>query len=110
MPKFVLMLRDNGSFPSHISPEEIQAIIEKYRVWNARVGGEGQKLRDDEGRVLVRQSGGVTVTDGPYVESKEVVGGFMIIDADSYEDAVRHCQDSPHLEYGSIEIRQVEPT
>jgi hypothetical protein len=110
MPQFVLMLRDNGSFPSNISPEEIQAIIEKYRVWNERVGGSGEKLRDDEGRILVRNGGSVTVTDGPYVESKEVVGGFMIIEASSYDDAVRLCQDCPHLEFGSIEIRQVEPT
>lgn len=108
MPQFVLMLRDNGAFPSDISAEEIQTIIGRYTAWSARMQGNGQKLRDGEGRVVVRREGGVTVTDGPYAESREIVGGFLMIEADSYEDAIRHCQDSPHLDYGSIEIRQVE--
>lgn len=108
MPQFVLVLRDSGSFPTDISPEEIQAIIGRYNDWNARMGGRGQKLRDGEGRVVVRKDSGVTITDGPYIESKEVVGGYMIVEAESYDDVLRHCQDSPHLEFGSIEIRQIE--
>ena len=108
MPQFVLMLRDNGSFPTDISAEEIQAIIGKYNAWSARMKGKGQKLRDGEGKVVVRKDGGVTVTDGPYAESREIIGGFIVIEADSYEDAVRHCQDAPHLDFGSIEIRRVE--
>lgn len=108
MPQFVLMLRDNGSFPTDISPEEIQAIIAKYSAWSARMRGHGQKLRDGEGKVVVRKDGGVTVTDGPYAESREIIGGFIVIEAESYEDVVRQCHDAPHLDFGSIEIRQVE--
>jgi len=110
MPQYVLMLRDSSWDPSAMSPEEIQAIIEKYRAWKMRIGGSGQKLRDGEGRVIVRKDGGVTVTDGPYAEAREILGGFMLIDAKDYDDVVRHCQDSPHLEFGSIEIRAIEET
>ncbi len=46
-----------------------------------------------------RKGSRITVTDGPYAEVKEILGGFMII---------RLCQDSPHFDYGSIEIRQVD--
>ena len=107
MPQFVLMLRDSGTFPENISPEEIQQILERYRTWSARVGAKGQKLRDEEGRV-VRRDGGVTVTDGPYAESKEVIGGYFVFDADDYDAATKLVEDCPHLDFGSIEIRQIE--
>lgn len=108
MPQFVVMLRDSGTFPSDISPEEIQAIIQKYGEWIQTMGGRGQKLRDGEGRIVVRDRDRVTVTDGPYAESKEILGGYFLVEAESYDAVVRDCRSSPHLEYGSIEIRQVE--
>ena len=108
MPQFVLMLRDNGSFPTDISPEEIQAIIERYRLWSAKLGISGQKLRDNEGRVVVRREGGVTITDGPYAEAKEVIGAYFLLDASDYDEALKKVEDCPHLDFGSIEIRQIE--
>jgi hypothetical protein len=108
MPQFVVMLRDSGTFPTDISPEEIQAIIQKYGEWIQKMGGAGQKLRDGEGRVVVRKDGGISVTDGPYTESKEILGGYFLVEAPSYDDVIRECQDAPHLDYGSIEIRQIE--
>jgi hypothetical protein len=104
MAKFALMLRDSG-LPPGLSPEELQAILGRYRTWSqkaGRVGGE--KLRDRRGRVMK----GDSVTDGPYAESKEIMGGFMIIEARDYDEAVRLCRDHPHLEFGSIEVRAVE--
>jgi len=108
MPQYILMLRDSAWDPSAMSAEEIQEIIGKYRAWKMRIGGSGQKLRDGEGRVVVRKDGGVTVTDGPYAEAREILGGFMVVDANNYDEVVRLCHDSPHLEFGSIEIREIE--
>ena len=108
MPQFVLMLRDSGTFPTDISAEEIQAIIERYRVWSEKLGISGQKLRDNEGRVLVRNEAGVTITDGPYAEAKEVLGGYFLLDASDYDAALKMAEDCPHLDFGSIEIRQIE--
>jgi hypothetical protein len=108
MPQFVLMLRDSGQFPGDISPEEIQQIIERYNAWGKSVQAKGQKLRDGEGRVVVRKDGGIAVTDGPYVESKEVIGGYFLIDAPDYEAAARMVEECPHLDFGSIEVRQIE--
>ena len=107
MPQFILMLRDAGTWPGELSPDEIQALMLKYRSWIQKIGGAGHKLRDGEGRTVVGKNG-VTVTDGPYAESKEILGGYLLVEADSYDDVVRNCQDSPHLAYGSIEIRQIE--
>jgi hypothetical protein len=110
MPQYLLVLRDNG-FPDGISPEEIQAIIERYGVWMQKVRSTaGNKLRDAEGRVIRRNGTKTTVTDGPFAEAKEVLGGYFLVDAASYDDAVKMCGDCPHLEFGSIEVREVEPT
>jgi len=103
MSQFVLLLRDAG-FPTGLSPEEIQAIIGRYRAWRQKVGADGKKLTDGDGRVLTRTG----VTDGPYAESKEVMGGFFLIEAKDYDEAVRISSDCPHLDFGSIEVRQVD--
>ena len=108
MAQFVLMLRDNGSFPADISPEEIQQIIQRYTDWKTKVQGKGQKLFDGEGRVVVRKDGGIAVTDGPYVESKEVLGGYFLLEADDYDAVSKLVEDCPHLDFGSIEIRRIE--
>ena len=110
MPRFVLLLRDNGSFPADASPDEIQRIIQRYRDWSEKVNSRGEKLRDGEGRVLRRHGSKTTVTDGPFAESREVLGGYFILEAPTYDDAVKLCDDCPHLDFGSIEIRAIEPT
>jgi hypothetical protein len=108
MPQFVLMLRDTGMFPSDISPEEIQSIIQRYTDWKIKVQGTGQKLYDGEGRIVVRKDGGIAVTDGPYVESKEVLGGYFLLEAEDYDTVTKLVEDCPHLDFGSIEIRRIE--
>jgi hypothetical protein len=116
MAKFLLVARDSGKWTElagQASPAEIQSIIDKYNAWSERVAAQGglvtgEKLRDGEGRVLKAQGGGLKVTDGPHSESKEVIGGFWILEADSYEEAVNLAKDSPHLSFGSLELRQIQ--
>ena len=115
MRQYMLLLHDPGSFPADMSPQEMQAIIQRYVDWRQRVeaGGRvvnGHKLRDGEGRVM-RGSGATTkVTDGPYAEAREVVGGLFVLEARDYDEAVALSRDCPHLEFGTIEIREIEPT
>ena len=55
------------------------------------------------------RDGQVRVTDGPYAEVKEVVGGYFLIRASSYDVAVEIARTCPHLRYGGrIEVRQVD--
>jgi hypothetical protein len=111
-----MMARDSGEWSEQtggLSPEEMQAIVARYQAWGERVAGQGkllagEKLKDGDGRVLAGQRGTVRVTDGPHSASKEVIGGFWILQADSYEQAIELAKDSPHLEYGSLELREIE--
>jgi len=109
MPQFVLVLRDSGKmFSEGLGAEEIQAIIGRYSAWRKKVNASGQKLMDGEGK-LVRKNGNLGVTDGPYTEGREVIGGFFIIEASDYDNALHLIEDCPHLDYGSIEVRQIQP-
>lgn len=64
---------------------------------DAGVPTGGEKLQDGTGRVLRRAGDRASVTDGPYTESKEVIGGLFQIRADNYEQAFRAASDCPHL-------------
>jgi hypothetical protein len=112
MAKYVLMLRDTGTYPG-MSPEQIQKTFERYRAWadSLQQRGKlvaGQKLRSGEGRVMKRNGSKVSVTDGPFVEAKEIIGGQFIIEANDYKEALSLANDCPHLDFGSIEVREVE--
>ena len=114
MPKFMLLLHDDPTAFASMSPEQMQQVLEKYMAWGKRLREAGlmhagEKLTDEPGRVLRSKNGQVRVTDGPYSETKEVLGGYYIIEAASYEQAIERSRDCPHLEYGgTIEVRQVD--
>ena len=113
MAQFTLMLRECGTSFGNLSPSEMQAIIARYQAWSAGLAAAGKlagshKLRDGAGRVMQRAGGKVVVTDGPFAEGKEVIGGLFVIEADSYDEAVTIANGCPHLDFGSIEVREVE--
>ena len=113
MPRFLLLPRDDGTAFAAMSPAEMESIIGRYIAWSEGLKTSGRlvqsdKLRDGEGRVVTRRDGGMVVTDGPFCEVREVVGGYWIVEAADYADAERLCAACPHLEYGTMEIRQVE--
>lgn len=115
MPQYVLLLHDPVGAFDDVSPEEIQAIILRYKNWAESLAAKGNlrgghKLQDGTGRVLRQQSGKLNITDGPYSETKEVIGGFFLIEAAGYEEAVALTSDCPHLDYGTVELREVEIT
>ena len=114
MESYILLLRDTSVAKPRLSPEEIQAIIAKYKAWGQRLRDAGRiagasKLEDGTGRVMLGSGAQVRISDGPFTETKDVIGGFYILNADSYDEAVELCRDCPHLEYGGgIEIRRVQ--
>jgi hypothetical protein len=113
MSKYMLLLRDEPAAFADVSPEEIQKIIQKYTAWRASLQSRivaGNKLKDGEGRVLRKENGKPSIIDGPFAEAKEVMGGFFMLEADSYDQAVELAKTCPHMEFGSIEVRAVEKT
>ena len=110
----MLLLRaDVTTDYSEFSPEDFAQILGEYQAWAERVSQAakldlGRKLTDDGGKVIWPRGDKTEVKDGPYVESKEVVGGIYVLTADSYEHAIKLCEGHPNLRFGSIEVRQID--
>ena len=109
MPQYMLLLYDDPTTWQKISPEEMQKAIEKYMGWAKKpFNVDSKRLAEDAGRVIRSQNGKARATDGPYSETKEVLGGFYLIEAANYDEAVARASDHPHIEYGgTIEVRQL---
>lgn len=88
------------------SPEQMQQMLATWNAWKDKFKDNivdwGDKL--EAGGKLVS---GATVSDGPYIEGKEIVGGFMIVEAASYDEAVAVAQAMPSGPGAIIEIREL---
>jgi len=92
------------------SPEQIQERMGRWFAWNNKMYEQGiVKMGEALAPGGKRISGeNKTVTDGPFAESKEVVGGFYVITVENYEAAVAIAQDYPDYDTGgTVEIREV---
>jgi len=108
MPQYMLLLRDDPSEWGKLSPEEMQKAMLRYREWRTRsFVVDGQQLDSRTGRVMEKKNGAVGVTDGPFSESREVLGGYYTIEAKDFEEAVKLTMDHPHVDIGTVEIREV---
>ncbi len=110
MPQYILLLYENPSGFEKLSPEEMQAALEKYMAWTKKPFMIGsRRLKGGPGRVIrPNKSGQARVTDGPFGESKEVLGGYYAIEAADFDEAVKRTLDHPHLQYGgTIEVREL---
>lgn len=110
MQEFLLLFRQPDYDYSEASPEEMQALGKKWQAWSKGIMAQGKFIShgarlSTDGKVL--KSGGV-VTDGPFVEIKEKLGSFIVVKAESLDDAVTLAHGCPALaEGGSVEIRPV---
>ena len=108
MEKFMLIFQ--GGIKLDSSPEQLQANMEKWMAWVDRLNQEGKYVSGEAllpGGKLV--TGKNTVTDGPYTEGKELVGGFFVINAATIDEAVKNATDNyPDFEYsGTVQVRPV---
>ena len=103
------LLLSRGHWDADKSSEEIQAAIDAFYAWHARLVAQGRfkpGQRLATAAKLVTRSG---ITDGPFTEAKEVVGGYWFVLAASLEEAARIVADNPCLACGlAFEIRPIE--
>ncbi len=104
------LLLYRGGAPS-ASPDQMQKTMEKWIAWMKELGANGHLK--DRGNPLERSGKVVkghekSVTDGPYAESKDVVGGYTLIEARDLDQAVELSKGCPIFEFGgSVEVRPV---
>ena len=105
-----MFLFRGGVDMSKMSPSEQQAHMMKWKTWMDELAAKGKLLGGDplngEGKVLTGRSR--KVTDGPFVEGKEVVGGYMMLDTTDLNEAAELSKGCPIFENeGSVEVRAV---
>ncbi|WP_119079222.1 YciI family protein [Chitinophaga alhagiae] len=109
MNDFLLVFRrDYKTKEIQPSPEQLQAHLSRWREWFDGLQARELLARplqpwEATGKVLKHDK---TVTDGPYAEIKESIGGFIVIRANSYDEAVEIAKGAPILELGgTVEVR-----
>jgi hypothetical protein len=104
------LLLSRGQWDADKSPQEIQAAIDAFYAWHGRLVEEGkfkvgQRLAPAT-KIVSRRSG---ITDGPFTETKEVIGGYWFVLARSLDEAAAIAADNPCLACGLVfEIRPIE--
>jgi len=93
-----------------LSPEQMQKITETWMAWFNRLKDEGKCLAGNplerEGKIVSGKNG--VVSDGPFAESKEAIGGYFLLKVDTMDEAVEIAQQCPGLPYGiRVEVRPV---
>ena len=110
MKDYLLIYRADFSFMGNRTPEEVQANTKRWMDWIGSIAAQnkltdrGNRL-DPSGKVLKADN---LVTNGPYAEIKETIGGYSIIKADSYEAAIELAKGCPVLTIGgNVEVREI---
>lgn len=109
MPNFLLVYRSQPYTAADVSPAQMEESMKRWTAWitegftNGWMVDPGDALLPDGRKVDVNRA----VTDGPFVEAKEVVGGYSVVTAPTYEQAVEYAKKCPHIDDGGhIEVRQ----
>ena len=108
MSEFVFLYRGGAR---DRSPEQMQQMMQKWMAWMKDLGANGHLK--DRGQPLERsgklvQGRQKTVTDGPFAEAKDVVGGYTLIEAEDLSKAVELSKGCPIFEVeGAVEVRPV---
>jgi hypothetical protein len=109
MAEYLYLFR--GGEMRNMSPDVMQRQMEKWRVW---IGDLAQKGKfkggdplEDGGRTLTGKN--KTVTDGPYAEAKDLVGGYLVVTAGTLDEATEMARGCPIFESnGTVEVRSVK--
>ena len=112
MKEFMLLFRGADDYRRELSPEEKQAHFKRWMDWVSGIAqagqlAGGQPLYYNTGRVVSGPA--KKVTDGPFIEGKEMVGGYTIVKVDNFEAAVEIAKTCPNLEgeSGTVEVREI---
>ncbi len=111
LPPNEFLVISRGQWNSGLSRNERQNVIDQFYAWLDQLVDEGKMKRGQrlryEGKTIGRKG---MVTDGPFGESKEVIGGYWFILANNLDDAAQIAKGNPCLDCGLfVEVRPIDP-
>jgi hypothetical protein len=116
MKDFMLIFRDtlsNTEAYVKMSPADMQADMERWNTWMNTLAEQGKMIGGQPlfatGKVV--RGTAKKITDGPYIEGKDVVGGYLVIKAADLKEAVELSKGCPALSSpeGTVEVREIMP-
>ncbi|TDW96923.1 YciI family protein [Dinghuibacter silviterrae] len=109
MNQFLIIVR--GSDHSTVSPEAMQKRMAAFGGWVEKVLNgryvSGAPLEDFDARLLKNKK--EVLTDGPFMDSKEMISGYMVINAENIDEAVALTKECPLVEEFQLEVRRLKP-
>jgi hypothetical protein len=107
---YMLIFRGNEWYKG-LSPEEMQSVANAWMAWFEGLKQQGKAVAgnplEPEGKVVSGRDE-IVVTDGPFAESKEAIGGYFLLQVNSTDEAVDIARQCPGLPYGAkVEVRPV---
>lgn len=110
MANYLFIYRGSNEGPGGLSPDEMQKMMQKWNDWIVEAMRKGWMVNPGdaltpEGRVVNAKK---VVTDGPFVEAKEIVGGYSVVQAANIDAAAELAKGCPALLYGGkVEVRSL---
>jgi hypothetical protein len=114
--QYMLLIYDDPNVWQELSEGDRNAMMGEYLGYTeglrqAGVYVEGAPLESTQTATTVRQRDGrQLITDGPFAETREVLGGYYVIECESLDDALAHAGRCPSARFGSIEVRPIMQT
>jgi hypothetical protein len=117
MPRYAALIYGADESDAGTTPEQWGAIMAEYNDFGATAGaagvlGGGEALQDTKTATTVHVQGGakggeIVTTDGPFAETKEVLGGFYLLDCADLDEAIKWAAQIPGAWHGRVEVRPV---
>ncbi len=109
--KSYMMFFRSDEWYKELSYDEIRNLIKRNHAWMEELTAQGKAkpghALQRKGATVSGKNGGI-ISDGPFAESKEAIGGYLILNVETLEEAIAIAKTNPSLSYGgSIEIRPV---
>lgn len=115
MPRYAALIYEPAAGAAEVSPDEWAKVMAEYNEFAETAGaagviGGGEALQPVTTATTVHVEGGakggdVVMTDGPFAETKEVLGGFFLLDCKDLDEAVKWAAQIPGAWYGRVEVR-----
>ena len=111
--QYLLLIHDDEQLWASMSDEERGSYFGEYmrftqELIDAGVHVGGNQLQGTDSATVVRIRDGETLTtDGPFAETKEILGGYYLIDVDTLDEALEWAAKLPGSSYGTTEVRPV---
>ena len=110
--EYLFVIWEGGEGAENYAPEAMMSEMAEYAadlVGQGKLKGGAPLQPPTKSATVRRRRGSVSSVDGPYIETKEVIGGYFVVEADTMEEAIELAKACPAAGYGAVEIREQIP-